>query len=81
MLDSHEKAKFAWRCRRGMLELDLILQRFLNVRFEHLSNQEIKAFDLLLTCADPELFVWLMGHNEPQDKELKEIVTIIRNNN
>lgn len=80
MLDAHEKARFSWHCRRGMLELDLILQRFLERRLDHLSSQEVKAFDTLLSCTDPELFAWLMGHEEPQDKELKGIVTIIRNN-
>ena len=80
MLDAREKARFSWHCRRGMLELDLILQNFLEQRIDHLSAQEIKAFDSLLSCTDPELLAWLMGHEEPHDKELKEIVTIIRNN-
>ncbi len=81
MLDVKEKAKLAWHCRRGMLELDLILQRFLEQKVDHLSIQELAAFNSLLSCTDPELFAWLMGHDDPQDKELKEIVTIIRNNN
>lgn len=81
MLDAREKARFEWHCRRGMLELDLILQRFLTNGIDKLSEKEINAFDLLLTATDPELFSWLMGYEEPQDKELKTIVTIIRNNN
>ncbi len=81
MLDTKEKARLAWHCRRGMLELDLILQRFLEHQVEHLSPQELEAFNSLLSCTDPELFAWLMGHEEPQEKELKEIVTIIRNRN
>lgn len=81
MLDTKEKAKLAWHCRRGMLELDLILQRFLEHQVDHLSAQELEAFNSLLSCTDPELFAWLMGHEEPQENELKEIVTIIRNRN
>ncbi len=79
MLDSREKARFAWHCRRGMLELDLILQRFLEESLEKLTSEELKAFDLLLGCTDPELFAWLMGHAEPEDKELSQIVDRIRN--
>ena len=75
------KTKLAWHCRRGMLELDLILQRFIKTHLDLLSSQEINAFDTLLGCTDPELYAWLMGYEEPIDKELKEIVIIIRNNN
>ncbi|MBL7478835.1 succinate dehydrogenase assembly factor 2 [Legionella bononiensis] len=80
MLDAREKARITWHCRRGMLELDLILQRFLEQGLDLLNENELKSFDLLLSCTDPELFSWLMGHTEPEDTELNEIVTIIRNN-
>ncbi|KTD50987.1 succinate dehydrogenase assembly factor 2 [Legionella quateirensis] len=80
MLDVREKARITWHCRRGMLELDLILQRFLEHGLELLNENELKSFDLLLSCTDPELFSWLMGHTKPEDTELNEIVTIIRNN-
>jgi len=81
MLNVQEKARFTWHCRRGMLELDLILQRFLENHLDKLAPHELKLFDSLLSCTDPELFAWFMGHEEPQDKELQEIVAIIRNNN
>jgi len=79
MLGEREKARLSWHCRRGMLELDLILQKFLEHGVEQLSVQEIKIFDSLLSHTDPELFSWLMGYEEPHDNELKEIVAIIRN--
>jgi antitoxin CptB len=75
-----EKA-LAWRCRRGMLELDLILQGFLELCYARLSLEEIQALESLLQCTDPELYAWLMGHDSPQDNELKKIVAIIRNSN
>lgn len=79
MLDVREKARLAWHCRRGMLELDLILQRFLEQGLDKLSADELNAFDSLLSCTDPELYAWLMGQLDPEDNELKAIVTIIRN--
>lgn len=79
MLDAREKARLAWHCRRGMLELDLILQRFLEQGLDKLSADELNAFDSLLSCTDPELYAWLMGQMDPEDNELKAIVTIIRN--
>lgn len=81
MLTSHEKARFAWHCRRGMLELDLILQAFLAKGLDKLSAEQIKRFEMLLSCTDPELYAWLMGHLAPEDPELSEIVSLIRNDN
>ncbi|WP_298622774.1 succinate dehydrogenase assembly factor 2 [uncultured Legionella sp.] len=79
MLDAQEKARLSWHCRRGMLELDLILQRFLECGLDKLTVEEVKSFDLFLECTDPELFAWLMGHEKPHDEELNKIVTLIRN--
>ena len=79
MLDQKEKARLAWHCRRGMLELDLILKAFLDHHVDSLSETDLKHFHLLLSCTDPELYVWLMGQEDPQDQELKKIVTLIRN--
>lgn len=80
MLSSEEKARLVWNCRRGMLELDLILGGFLNIGFNRLTQQQIVQFTELLTHTDPELFAWLMGHEQPYNEELKEIVAFIRAN-
>ncbi len=79
MLNAQEKARLSWHCRRGMLELDLILQRFLAQGLDKLSPEEIRLFDSLLECTDPELFAWLMGHEKAHDEGLNKIVTLIRN--
>ncbi|HRD71044.1 MAG TPA: succinate dehydrogenase assembly factor 2 [Legionella sp.] len=79
-MDVREKARLTWHCRRGMLELDLILQRFMDAKIDELNEQELNSFDLLLNYTDPELFSWLMGHTDPEDKALYDIVTLIRTN-
>jgi len=78
MLKVEEKARLSWHCRRGMLELDLILNSFLEKGLDLLSEPQINQFDSLLSCTDPELFAWLMGHEDPYDKELAEIVAFVR---
>lgn len=78
MVNAEEKARLTWTCRRGMLELDLILNKFLQRGLDLLSEQQLKEFSCLLTQTDPELFAWLMGHEEPQNKELVEIVAFVR---
>lgn len=78
MIDPLKKAKLLWHCRRGMLELDLILLSFAQQQIEQMTASQIHAFTELLSCTDPELFSWLMGHEKPDDKELAEIVEFIR---
>ena len=78
MLNAQQKARLTWSCRRGMLELDLILHNFLEKGLNSLSPQQVSSFSSLLTHTDPELYAWLMGNEEPYNKELVEIVTVIR---
>lgn len=79
MISSEKKAKIKWHCRRGMLELDLILTQFIENRLEQLSEQQIHSFETLLSYTDPELYAYLMGYSEPEDKDIIDIVAIIRN--
>lgn len=78
MVSPQQKAKLTWHCRRGMLELDLILQRFLAHQVDALTDPQIEQFERLLTAQDPDLYAWLMGYETPVDKELRDIVTFIQ---
>jgi antitoxin CptB len=49
-----ELRRLSWRCRRGMLELDIVLQRFAEQELPHLDIAELSAFDLLLDFPDNE---------------------------
>jgi antitoxin CptB len=75
------KARYRWACRRGMLELDLLLLPFFENHFSTLSAEQQGHFVQLLDCTDPELFSWLMGHSSPEQPELAALVRIIRNAN
>ena len=78
MISSEKKAKLIWNCRRGMLELDLLFSNFLDRCLDNLSQDQIQAFEYLLTQSDPDLYAWLMGYESPVNKELVEIVAFIR---
>lgn len=54
-----------WRTRRGMRELDLVLQRYLEQRYPSASPSDKQAFADLLEQADGDLLDWLMGRREP----------------
>ncbi len=74
----NNKAKLKWACRRGMLELDVLLANFLEKSYSQLSDEEKHLFIRLLNCSDPEIFAWLMGHETPVDPDLLKITHIIR---
>ncbi|MFA5171130.1 MAG: succinate dehydrogenase assembly factor 2 [Sulfuriferula sp.] len=50
--------RLRWRCRRGMLELDLVLARFLQQHCARLTAQQLAEFDVLLDLPDQDL--WLL---------------------
>jgi antitoxin CptB len=77
-LDAIRLNRLRWRCRRGMLENDLILARFLDARGESLTAGEVASLDRLLDFADGELWNLLSGHEEPDDAALRQLLSAIR---
>lgn len=77
VLDS--KPKLKWACRRGMLELDVLFEPFVDEAYDALTTQQKAAFQRLLTCEDPDLFAWFMGHQKCEDQELSDMVQLILN--
>ncbi|GIU44141.1 hypothetical protein TUM4630_09100 [Shewanella algidipiscicola] len=71
-------ARVRWACRRGMLELDVLFQPFVESQYAILSNQDKASFVRLLECEDPELFAWFMGHEVCPDPELAQMVIQVR---
>jgi antitoxin CptB len=72
------RSELRWRCRRGALELDLLLSRYLDQRFDQASEEERSAFERLLTLPDPEILRYLMGQDHPKDDAVADLVNTIR---
>jgi len=70
--------KLKWQCRRGMLELDVILIPFLEQHFNELPQDEQNSFVDLLKQADPDLYTWIMGYGSCEQSGLLNIIRIIR---
>lgn len=66
--------RLRWSCRRGMLELDIILGNFLEKKYSSLPDNEKNLFEKLLKCEDQDLFEWLTGKKIPHDPEIKFII-------
>lgn len=71
-------SRLQWACRRGMLELDVLLSNFLTEKYQHLPTADQILFAKLLTYADPDLFSWLLGKSSPLEPDLIKIVGLIR---
>jgi antitoxin CptB len=67
-----------WQCRRGMLELDLILNRFLETDYKNLPANLQAAFRALLELPDPDLWDKVRGSVEPQDADVLEVLALLR---
>ena len=77
-MDTTELNRLRWRCRRGLLENDLILARFLDARGATMTVDEIAALDRLLDLADNELWDMLAGCAEPDDPALRPLLATLR---
>lgn len=67
-----------WRCRRGIREMDLLLQYFIEKRFDLLTNEEKNAFEQLLEQPDLDIMAWIMGRTEPPNEQIRHLIEIIR---
>ncbi|GAA0430525.1 succinate dehydrogenase assembly factor 2 [Massilia aurea] len=63
--DPANRSRLRWRARRGLLENDLILTRFLDAHEQELTDDEVDALTRLLDLADNPLLDLLLGRNEP----------------
>ena len=73
-----DEARLRWQCRRGMLELDLMLQAFMDKQFAGLSSTQLQAFEELLSYPDQLLLEYLMGQTVPFNKEVADVAKQIR---
>ncbi len=77
-VDADHKAKIRWHCRRGMLELDVLLLDFFEKHYAQLPREQQVIFERLLECPDQDLFNWLIGHEQPTDSGFAGMVERIR---
>lgn len=70
--------RLMWGSRRGMLELDLILQPFVERVYPSLPLEDQERFQSLLEEQDQDLFAWFLHRGQPEDPDLQRIVQIIR---
>ena len=79
MPDTANDSRLRWRCRRGMLELDLILTEFLDKDYAALDVKQKQLLDAMLEYPDQLLFDLLLENMISSDKDIAQLVKRIRN--
>ena len=77
MAASADTRRLQWRCRRGMKELDVLLERYLMNDFAGASAQRQQAFAGLLELPDPVLHAYMIGRAVPEEEALRDVVGAI----
>jgi antitoxin CptB len=70
--------RLRWRCRRGLLENDLVLARFLDRHGPSLDEGRLAALNELLALPDPDLWALVSGQRECDDRRLDAVVAMLR---
>ncbi|MGA7748967.1 MAG: succinate dehydrogenase assembly factor 2 [Gallionella sp.] len=67
-----------WRSRRGLLELDIVLGRFVEEHYAKLSEKEKQAFEILLDMPDNPLWDMIAGRQEATQRDQRALLEKIR---
>lgn len=74
----NEYGHLRWQCRRGMKELDVLLERYLQEHFNAAPTAEQQAFANLLSLPDPLLLGYIMGREQPDNQEQRRVIASLR---
>ncbi|MFM2240858.1 MAG: hypothetical protein RJA69_2232 [Pseudomonadota bacterium] len=66
-IDARALSKLRWRCRRGLLENDLFIERFFNERGDAVTVSEAQGLDALMDLSDNDLLDLLLQRKQPQE--------------
>ena len=72
------RGELRWACRRGMLELDILMGDFFDNHYDDLNSEDQKIFQNLLVYPDQDLHAFFLGNETPQDEQLVRVIDIIR---
>ena len=77
-MDPRQVERLKWRSRRGLLELDLVFERFWGRASGDLSADEIAALERILAMADNDLLDLVMGRAGTDDPEIRALIEKLR---
>ena len=82
LLDERSLSKLRWRCRRGLLENDLFIERFFKKYEAGLTVRQGESLNLLMDLADNDLLDLLLARREPEGdintSDVKQVLEMLR---
>ncbi|SDW79909.1 succinate dehydrogenase assembly factor 2 [Nitrosomonas communis] len=73
-----QRERLYWRCRRGLLELDIVLQRFLDKYYAQLDEAQLNTFESLLLLPDNDLWDIISSKKEVPSENLKSLLKLLQ---
>jgi antitoxin CptB len=81
-LDERALSKLRWRCRRGLLENDLFIERFFDVHASSLTVRQAEALGALMDLSDNDLLDLLFGRKSPEGElardDINHLLALLR---
>ena len=81
-LEPRSLSRLKWRCRRGLLENDLFIERFFRQYEETITTRQAEGLELLMALADNDLLDLLLRRTEPQGAidtpVVREVLDLLR---
>ena len=85
LIDERALSKLRWRCRRGLLENDLFIERFFERFADSLTENQAEGLRVLMDEADNDLLDLILCRKEPQDAldrpDVREVLGMLRKPN
>ncbi len=75
-MDTVSLERIRWRCRRGLLELDIVLERFIG-HYVNLNTQQKIIFDELLDLPDTRLWELISGKETALNEDQRALIALI----
>ena len=73
-----ELERARWRCCRGLLELDILLERFMDEHYAVLGEDELRQFETLLDLPDNDLWDMIMQKQQAKDQSLQPVLRLLQ---
>ncbi|MES2187631.1 MAG: succinate dehydrogenase assembly factor 2 [Pseudomonadota bacterium] len=82
LLGERALSKLRWRCRRGLLENDLFIERFFQRHENTLTVRQARGLEVLMDLADNDLMDLMLRRREPEGEtateEVREVLGMLR---
>lgn len=70
--------RIIYQARRGLKELDFYIDPYVKLHYLHASDEEQAAFATLLNYEDPDLLLFFLGQEMPQEPEVAELINKLK---